>query len=81
MNSEDLPARKRRPHNELKEAMREYLQSIQGGPASITQIRAAIREKVGDAPASSYRSGLQDENYFVRVARGVFQLKGTDVSR
>ena len=55
--------------------MREYLASIGGGPASISEIRAAVEPKLGVCPESSYRSGLQDERYFERVARGVFQLR------
>ncbi len=66
----------RRPHGELKNAMREYLASRGGEPASISEIKAAVEPKVGSAPDSSYRSGLQDERYFERVARGVFRLRG-----
>ncbi len=66
--------RKRHPHGELKTAMREYLAS-RGGPASIKKIKAAIEPKLGERPDSSYRSGLQDERYFERVARGVFRLR------
>lgn len=68
--------RKRRPHGEVKNAMREYLESHGGGPASIREIKDGIRDKVGDAPESSYRSALQDERYFERVERGVFKLRG-----
>jgi hypothetical protein len=67
--------RKRRPHGELKAAMREYLGSRNGGPASISEIKAALEPRVGVAPDSSYRSGLQDERYFERVSRGVFKLR------
>lgn len=66
--------RRRRPHGELKNAMRQYL-ADRGGPASIGEIAAGVRDVVGDAPASSYRSALQDERYFERVERGVFQLR------
>ncbi len=55
--------------------MRDYLASKEGEPASITEIKAAIAPKVGVAPDSSYRSGLQDERYFERVSRGVFRLR------
>ena len=55
--------------------MREYLGSKKGQPASISEIKAALEPKVGVAPDSSYRSGLQDERYFERVARGVFRLR------
>ena len=65
----------RRPHGELKAAMREYLASRGGGPASISEIRAAVEPKLGISPDSSYRSGLQDERYFERVSRGVFRLR------
>lgn len=68
--------RTRRPHGELKAAMREYLASRNGKPASISEIKEGIRNKVGEAPDSSYRSGLQDERYFERVSRGVFKLRG-----
>lgn len=64
----------RRPHNELKSAMREFLAS-HGGAASISEIAAAVMPSVGVAPSSSYRSALQDERYFERVSRGVFKLR------
>ena len=66
----------RRPHNQLKDAMRTYLETLNGGPASISEIKEAVRGAVGVAPASSYRSALQDVRYFERVARGVFRLRG-----
>ena len=66
--------RQRRPHNQLKNAMREHLRSVEGHTASITELRAATTPVVGEAPQSSYRSALQDERYFVRVRRGVFRL-------
>jgi hypothetical protein len=65
----------RRPHGELKTAMREYLASKGGGPASVSEIKEALEPKLGLVPDSSYRSGLQDERYFKRVARGVFRLR------
>jgi len=65
----------RRPHNELKNAMRAYLETMHGGPASIAQVKEGVRPVVGLAPDSSYRSALQDERYFERVARGVFRLR------
>lgn len=68
--------RQRRPHGEVKNAMREYLQSRGGGPASISEIKEGVRASIGEAPASSYRSALQDERYFERVERGVFKLRG-----
>ena len=64
----------RRPHNELKFAMREFL-AAKLEPASISEIVAGTTSKVGEAPASSYRSALQDERYFERVRRGVFKLR------
>jgi hypothetical protein len=67
--------RTRRPHGELKYAMREFLGS-HDGPASISEIKDAVRGKVGEAPDSSYRSALQDERYFERVSRGFFRLRG-----
>lgn len=67
--------RVRRPHGELKNAMREYLASKSGGPASISEIKEGVRGKVGEAPDSSYRSALQDERYFERISRGVFRLR------
>ncbi len=67
--------RRRRPHGELSMAMREYLASKDGGPASISEIKAALEPKLGIAPASSYRSALQNERYFERVSRGVFKLR------
>ena len=68
-------ARKRRPHNELKTAIRDYLRSTKEQSASIAEITEALKDKLGLAPASSYRSALQDERYFERVARGVFKLR------
>jgi hypothetical protein len=65
----------RRAHGELSVAMREYLAGKNGEPASISEIKAAIEPKIGIAPASSYRSALQNERYFERVARGVFRLR------
>lgn len=66
--------RKRRPHNELKSAVRGYLETVEGRTASTPQIRAATAAALGDPPQSSYRSALQDQRYFFRVSRGVFQL-------
>jgi hypothetical protein len=73
--SKDAPPRQRRPHGELKLAMRDFLASRKGEPASITEIREGVESVVGRAPDSSYRSALQDERYFVRVSRGVFRLR------
>lgn len=69
-------ARQRRPHGEVKNAMREFLSGRGGEPASIREIKAGVRGQVGDVPDSSYRSALQDERYFERVERGVFRLRG-----
>ena len=66
--------RKRRPHNELKLAIRNYLASA-GVPKPIPEIVEALKPLVGEAPASSYRSALQDTRYFRRVSRGVFELE------
>lgn len=66
--------RRRRPHGELRNAIREFLRA-HGGPATIPEIKEGVREAVGEAPASSYRSTLQDERYFERVSRGVFKLR------
>lgn len=65
----------RRPHGELKNAMREYLEKKRGAPATIAEIVEALKPVVGEAPQSSYRSGLQDERYFERVSRGVFRIR------
>ena len=65
---------RRRPHNMLKMAMRDFL-AAHSGPASITEIKAGVEPVAGVAPDSSYRSALQDERYFERVSRGVFQLR------
>ena len=67
--------RQRRPHGEVKNAMREFLAG-KGAPASISEIKEGVRPIVGEAPDSSYRSALQDERYFERVERGVFKLRG-----
>lgn len=70
---EPLLGRKRRPHNELKFAMRDFL-AKRGTPASIKEIRKGVEPVVGVCPDSSYRSALQDERVFIRVSRGVFTL-------
>ena len=67
-------ARKRRPHGELKRAMCDFLRT-KGSSASISEITAGVHGVVGDAPASSFRSALQDERFFERVERGVFKLR------
>lgn len=69
------PAMQRGKRNELKGSIREYLESKNGEPASIAEITAALRSKVGERPSSSYRSTLQDERYFERVSRGVFRIR------
>lgn len=74
MQPAELPVRKRRPHNELKSAIRVYLETLDGKTASIRQIRDGTAQVLGDAPQSSYRSALQDERYFQRVSRGIFRL-------
>lgn len=68
--------RLRRPHNQLKDAMRGYLETLGGNHASIAEIKFAVEAHIGVAPDSSYRSALQDERYFERVSRGVFRLRG-----
>lgn len=65
---------KRRPHNLLKFAMRDFL-AKNGRQASISQIKQGVEPVVGVCPASSYRSALQDERLFQRVSRGVFKLR------
>ncbi|PKQ27357.1 MAG: hypothetical protein CVT64_00765 [Actinobacteria bacterium HGW-Actinobacteria-4] len=65
----------RRPHNELKNAMREHLGSLNGGEASIAEIKESVKPIIGTAPDSSYRSALQDKRYFERVKPGVFRLR------
>lgn len=71
-----MTERQRRPHNQLKEAMREHLASLGGGYASIAEIKSVVELTLGAVPDSSYRSALQDERYFERVSRGVFRLRG-----
>jgi hypothetical protein len=66
--------RQRRPRGQLREAMRELLEP-RDEPACIKEIVEGVRDKLGIAPASSYRSALQDQRYFERVARGVFKIK------
>lgn len=65
--------RRRRPHGELKNAIRAYLEGKKGQPASITEITGALSPEIGEVPPSSYRSALQDQRYFERVSRGVFR--------
>ncbi|MBF4622600.1 hypothetical protein [Clavibacter sp. VKM Ac-2542] len=69
-------ARSRRPHNELKNAMRSFIAAHPDGQASIAEIKAGTVDLTGEAPDSSYRSGLQDVKMFERVSRGVFKLAG-----
>lgn len=64
-----------RIRGELKATMRSYLEARNGQPATIAEIRAAAERQFGPVPQSSVRSGLQDERYFERVARGVFRLQ------
>lgn len=80
MDAIDKPVSKRRPHNQLKSAMRDYLRTVEGMTASISEIRSGTADIVGEAPQSSYRSALQDERYFTRVSRGVFRLKEENVT-
>jgi hypothetical protein len=54
--------------------MRDFLAARNGEPATIAEITAGVKDVVGLAPASSYRSALQDKRIFTRVARGVFRL-------
>jgi hypothetical protein len=75
MSSISPQVRVRRRHNELKDAVRSFLESRGNEPASIAEIVAGTVGLLGTAPASSYRSALQDERLFVRVSRGVFQLQ------
>ena len=72
-----MSERQRRPHNQLKTAMAQFLASRKGQPASIAEIKAGCESEVGTAPDSSYRSALQDERYFERVSRGVFKLRSS----
>lgn len=66
--------RQRRPHNMLKNAIRDFL-AAHGQPASIAEITVGVEPIVGTCPKSSYRSALQDERVFERVSRGVFKLR------
>lgn len=66
----------RRPRGQLKTAVREYLGSLGGESATISEITAAIEPDIGTPPKSSVRTTLQDTRYFVRVSRGVFRIKG-----
>lgn len=69
-----MQTQQRRPHGELREAIREFL-AARDEPTTIREIVAGIESKIGTAPSSSYRSALQDERYFERVARGVFKIR------
>jgi hypothetical protein len=55
-------------------AMRDFLAARDRQPATIPEIAAGVEAVVGRAPASSYRSALQDERIFTRVSRGVYRL-------
>ncbi|MFV8308804.1 hypothetical protein [Mycobacteroides chelonae] len=59
----------------LKDAIRQYLESVDGESATIAEITEATKGEVGERPSSSYRSTLQDERYFERVSRGVFRIR------
>lgn len=62
----------------LKGALRDYLISLGGKPASIPTITEAVRPIAGERPSSSIRSSLQDTRYFERVERGVFRSVEVD---
>lgn len=69
-----LPERIRHRPNELKFAIRDFLTQL-NRPANVAEIRDGIQSEVGERPASSYRSSLQDETIFERVSRGVYRVK------
>jgi len=66
--------RKRRPHNQVKTAIREFLSSCEDRTATIAQITAGTMGTLGSVAPSTYRTTLQDQRYFKRVRRGVFRL-------
>lgn len=66
--------RQRRPHNELKTAVREFLSTQKTQTATLLEIRTATEKELLYPPQSSYRSAMQDQRYFVRVRPGVFRL-------
>lgn len=70
--------RRRRPHNELKFAVADYLLSLDSQTASTQEIIQATQSQLNGPPQSSYRSALQDERVFTRVSRGMFTLARRD---
>lgn len=66
--------RQRHRQNELKFAMRDFLLE-RGDAASISEIKAGVADEMGERPASSYRSSLQDDTIFERVERGVYRAR------
>lgn len=70
--------KKRRPRGQLQGAIRNHLESLGGEPATIAEITAVIEPQIGEVPKSSVRATLQNQQYFVRVSRGVFRTKGSD---
>lgn len=70
--------RQRRPHNQLKTAVVDYLRGLETQSATTQDIIRATRDSLDNPPQSSYRSALQDERVFRRVSRGCFQLAAND---
>jgi len=65
----------RRPRNQLKNAIREYMRGAEGKPMATVDLTIMLEERFGKVGKSSVRVSLQDERYFERVSPGVFTLK------
>ncbi|MEC5149537.1 ATP-dependent protease HslVU (ClpYQ) peptidase subunit [Cryobacterium psychrotolerans] len=75
MKSPEPGQRLRRPHNELKTAIREYMRGLGGGTAATVELTAMLEEKFENVGKSTVRASMQDERYFERVSPGIFRLK------
>lgn len=65
---------KRRPPGQIRDAILDYLASLQGGDASVAEIYHAVQEVLdGEVPRSSVRSYLQLGAGIERVSRGRYR--------
>jgi hypothetical protein len=74
VNTSDMP-RQRRPRNQLKNAIREFMAERPGETARTVDLTVMLENRFGEVGKSSVRVALQDARYFERVSPGVFLLK------
>ena len=60
--------RVRRPKNQLKSAIRDYMRKAEGKPLATVELTMMLEELFGRVGKSSVRASLQDERYFERVS-------------